>query len=59
VPYWTAELAGTFDIYQAKVNYESLGSDGKHGFTTPLATLHIFQGCGRSPSPPPGKGVTT
>lgn len=57
VPYWTAELAGTFDIFQAKVNYESLGSDGKHGFATPLATLHLWQGWADAFTTTPAKGV--
>lgn len=42
--YWSADLAGTFDIYTAKVAYESLEGDGIRGFTTPLATTHAFQG---------------
>ncbi|MGZ3345413.1 MAG: alginate export family protein [Caulobacteraceae bacterium] len=56
-PYWTAELAGTFDIFQAKVNYESLGSDGTHGFSTPLATLHLWQGWADAFTTTPAKGV--
>jgi hypothetical protein len=56
-PYWTTELAGTFDIFQVKVNYESLGSDGKHSFATPLATLHIFQGWADAFTTTPAKGV--
>lgn len=42
--YWGADLAGTFDIYTAKVSYESLEGNGTRGFTTPLATVHAFQG---------------
>ena len=42
--YWGADLAGTFDIYTAKVSYESLEGNGTRGFTTPLATTHAFQG---------------
>ncbi|TAJ72475.1 MAG: hypothetical protein EPO51_10285 [Phenylobacterium sp.] len=42
--YWGADLAGTFDIYTARVSYESLEGDGTRGFTTPLATTHAFQG---------------
>ena len=42
--YYSADLAGTFDIYTAKLGYESLEGDGKRGFTTPLATTHAFQG---------------
>ncbi|USQ98339.1 alginate export family protein [Caulobacter sp. RL271] len=42
--YFSADLAGTFDIYTAKVAYESLEGDGTRGFTTPLATVHAFNG---------------
>ena len=42
--YKAASLAGTFDIYTARLGYESLEGDGKRGFTTPLATTHGFQG---------------
>jgi len=28
----------------AKLSYEKLGGDGNYGFSTPLATLHAFQG---------------
>ncbi|UAL12677.1 alginate export family protein [Caulobacter segnis] len=42
--YFSADLAGTFDIYTAKIAYESLEGDGTRGFTTPLATVHAFNG---------------
>lgn len=42
--YWGGDLAATFDIYTAKVSYESLEGNGTRGFTTPLATTHAFQG---------------
>ena len=42
--YYGLDLAGTFDIYTAKVSYESLEGNGTRGFTTPLATTHAFQG---------------
>lgn len=42
--YWAVDLAGTFDIYTAKVAFESLEGNGTRGFTTPLATVHAFQG---------------
>lgn len=42
--YFGADLAATFDIYTAKVSYESLEGDGTRGFTTPLATVHAFNG---------------
>lgn len=42
--YWQVDLAGTFDIYTAKVDYEQLDGNGARGFSTPLATTHLFQG---------------
>jgi hypothetical protein len=42
--YWSADLAGTFDIYTAKVAYEQLNGNGTRGFSTPLGTTHLFQG---------------
>jgi hypothetical protein len=30
--------------WQVKANYEQLGGDGVYGFSTPLATLHAFNG---------------
>jgi Alginate export len=42
--YFGADLAATFDIYTAKISYESLEGDGTRGFTTPLATVHAFNG---------------
>lgn len=42
--YYGFDVAGTFDIYTAKVSWESLEGNGARGFTTPLATTHAFQG---------------
>ncbi len=42
--YYGGDIAATFDIYTAKVSYESLEGNGARGFTTPLATTHAFQG---------------
>lgn len=42
--YVSADLAGTFDIYTVKLAYENLEGDGTRGFTTPLATVHAFNG---------------
>lgn len=42
--YVGADVAGTFDIYTAKLSWESLEGNGTRGFTTPLATVHAFQG---------------
>jgi hypothetical protein len=44
VPYWNLELSGTWKQFTIGVGEESLGGDGVKGFTTPLATLHKFQG---------------
>lgn len=41
----------------AKVNYEVLEGDGAVGFTTPLATLHKFQGFADKFLGTPGNGV--
>ena len=42
--YWSVDVAGTFDIYTVKAGFESLEGNGTRGFTTPLATVHAFQG---------------
>lgn len=43
--YLFLQLGATFSGVTAKVGYESLGSDnGEFGFSTPLATLHKFNG---------------
>lgn len=42
--YMGFDLAGTYDIYTAKLSYESLEGNGTRGFTTPLASSHPFQG---------------
>ncbi|MEO6079031.1 MAG: hypothetical protein ABIQ86_04535 [Steroidobacteraceae bacterium] len=42
--YLLAELTGTFRQYSLGAGYEVLQGDGVKGFTTPLATLHRFQG---------------
>lgn len=42
--YYKAELGGHCKIYNLGVGYEVLGSDNDKGFTTPLATLHAFNG---------------
>lgn len=55
--YWTGEVSGTYDIYTVKLNYESLGGDGKRGFSTPLATLHLYQGWADAFLTTPTKGI--
>ena len=42
--YFLAELTGTYRQYSLGAGYEMLQGDGVKGFTTPLATLHRFQG---------------
>ncbi|HKE96443.1 MAG TPA: hypothetical protein VKB34_19195, partial [Povalibacter sp.] len=42
--YYLAELTGTYRQYSLGVGIESLEGNGVKGFTTPLATLHKFQG---------------
>ena len=43
--YLLAEISSTFSGIDMKVGYELLGSDnGNYGFSTPLATLHKFNG---------------
>ncbi|HEX9757087.1 MAG TPA: alginate export family protein [Nitrospiria bacterium] len=42
--YYLGELGWVFDTSTLKANYEVLGGDGIYGFSTPLATLHGFQG---------------
>lgn len=43
--YLNGFLAATVAGVTAKINYEELGSDnGEYGFSTPLATLHKFNG---------------
>jgi len=44
--YYLAELSGTITAYTFGAGYEVLQGDGAKGFTTPLATLHKFQGWG-------------
>jgi hypothetical protein len=42
--YYLAEVTGTFRQYSLGAGYEVLEGNGVKGFTTPLATLHRFQG---------------
>lgn len=42
--YWSVEGAATVGIVTLKANFESLEGNGGRGFSTPLATLHAFQG---------------
>jgi hypothetical protein len=42
--YYLAELSATYQHYSLGAGIEVLEGDGVKGFTTPLATLHKFQG---------------
>ncbi len=42
--YYLLELTGTYRQYYVGLGWEVLGGNGVKGFTTPLATLHKFQG---------------
>jgi len=42
--YYNAELTGTFRQYSIGAGVEMMEGDGVKGFTTPLATLHKFDG---------------
>ena len=42
--YFLAEITGSFRQYSLGAGYEVLQGNGLKGFTTPLATLHKFQG---------------
>ena len=43
--YYNLEVGAIYNGITGKIGIESLGSDqGKYGFATPLATLHLFQG---------------
>lgn len=42
--YYLMELTGTYRQYSVGVGVEMLEGNGAKGFTTPLATLHKFQG---------------
>ena len=42
--YTLAELGTAMHGVTAKLGYETLGGDGSYGFSTPLATLHAFNG---------------
>jgi hypothetical protein len=44
VAYEAAELTGTFEQYSLGAGTEILAGNGVKGFTTPLASLHKFQG---------------
>ncbi len=43
--YYSAAFGAKFEVFSVSLGYELLGSDdGEYGFSTPLATLHKFNG---------------
>jgi hypothetical protein len=55
--YYLGELSLSYRIVSFGVGYEDLGGDGAKGFTTPLATLHKFQGWADKFLTTPANGV--
>ncbi|MDA1278077.1 MAG: alginate export family protein [Verrucomicrobia bacterium] len=55
--YYNIELGGICGRYNAGAGYEVLGSDNGVGFTTPLATLHAFNGWADVFLATPGNGL--
>jgi hypothetical protein len=57
--YFLAEVSSTFSGIGLKLGYELLGSDdGNYGFSTPLATLHKFNGWSDQFLNTPKEGLT-
>lgn len=55
--YWLVEGGLGYDGFSVKAGFESLGGDGVIGFSTPLATLHKFQGFADAFLATPADGV--
>jgi hypothetical protein len=55
--YYLAELTGAYRQYSIGVGLEVLEGDSVKGFTTPLATLHRFQGWADKFLTTPGDGI--
>ena len=55
--YYLAEATASYQQYSLGLGFEVLEGDGAKGFTTPLATLHRFQGWADKFSTTPGGGV--
>ncbi|MGQ0742593.1 MAG: hypothetical protein ACT4OG_09950 [Alphaproteobacteria bacterium] len=55
--YWLGEVELGYDAWSLKAGVESLGSNGIAGFSTPLATLHKFQGYADVFTSTPARGV--
>ena len=56
--YFNSDLQLTYQSYLLGAGYEKLGTDQGVGFTTPLATLHKFQGFADKFLLTPANGVT-
>ncbi len=57
VDYWAGQLSGGIYGVTVAAGAELLGGDGVKGFTTPLATLHQFQGWGEQFLTHPANGI--
>ena len=55
--YYLVELGTRFKVVDLKAGYEVLASDNGVGFSTPLATLHKFQGWADKFLSTPGDGI--
>lgn len=55
--YYALEVGTKISAINIALGYESLGSDNGKGFSTPLATLHKFQGYSDKFLATPGNGV--
>ncbi|WP_444891134.1 hypothetical protein [Microbulbifer sp. DLAB2-AA] len=55
--YYLAEITGTLGKMKGKIGYEILGANNGIGFSTPLATIHKFQGFTDKFRKTPAKGV--
>jgi hypothetical protein len=55
--YFRAEVGGTYDRFNAGAGYEVLSGDNGQGFSTPLATLHAFNGWADVFLNTPGSGL--
>lgn len=42
--FWQGDVAATYGIATARIDYEQLNGNGVQGFVTPLGTVHAFQG---------------
>jgi len=56
--YLLGELGVSMNGITTKVGYEVLGGDGSHGFSTPLATKHAFNGWSDQFLATPAEGLT-